>query len=43
MYPKTLTKEEMIEWIEKSKLPLKLYVTQVSKDTIIIQRIDFID
>jgi len=39
MYPKTLTKEEMTEWIDKSKLPLRMIVTQISEDTIVFQRI----
>ena len=35
---KNLTKEEMIEWIESSKLPLKLAVTQLTPDMLIIRR-----
>ena len=35
---KNLTKEEMIEWIESSKLPLKLGVTQLTPDMLIMRR-----
>ncbi len=35
---KNLTKEELIEWIESSKLPLKLAVTKLTPDMLIIRR-----
>ena len=35
---KNLTREELIEWIESSKLPLKLAVTKLTPDMIIIRR-----
>lgn len=38
-YPRTMKREEMISWIEKSGLPLRLYVRQLDKDQIIMTRI----
>lgn len=37
---KNLTREEMIEWIESSRLPLKLAVTQLTSDMLIIRRMN---
>ncbi len=42
-YPKTLTKQDMYDWIEKSRLPLKLLVQQVDDDTIIMTRLKYIE
>ena len=36
---KLLNKDEMTKWIEDSKLPLLLEVTQLSEDIIILKRI----
>ena len=33
-YPKTLTKAELENWFETSKLPLRLLVIQTSEDTV---------
>ncbi len=35
---KGLTRDEFINWIENSKLPLKLSVTQLTEDLIILRR-----
>jgi len=40
IYPRLLTKEEMIEWVEESVLPFRLMATMASEDTIILTRID---
>ena len=37
MYPKTLTKKEFINWLETKKTPINLLVTQINKNTIVIQ------
>ena len=37
---KNLTREELIEWIESSKRPLKLAVSQLTPDMIIIRRMN---
>ena len=37
---KNLTREEMIEWLESSKLPLKLSVTQLTPDMLIMRRMN---
>jgi hypothetical protein len=39
-YPKTLTKEELANWFETSRLPLELLVIQTSEDSVTMYKLN---